>query len=371
MPLSTFKPDQYDRLLQLKVDALTPRFSELGAPTPEVFSSPISNFRLRAEFRIWHNGNDINYVMFRKNTPKHPVVINEFPIGSTMIQRLMPRLLSFIQPRETLRRKLFQIEFLSTLSGDLLVTLIYHRPLNDTWQKMAEQLAVELNINIVGRSRREKCVIGRDWVEETLRISNGMDTHEFYYKQPEQVFTQPNGNVNQKMIRWAQDCTKEKSSGDLLELYCGIGNFTLPLAEKFERVLATELSKVATRAAIENLQRNNIQNIEFARLSAKDMSDAIAGVRPFRRLGQLHKPLSEFQFTTLLVDPPRAGLDEQSLSLAVNFENVIYISCNPETLLENLHVLSKTHTIERLAFFDQFPYTNHMESGVLLKTCSL
>ena len=77
--------------------------------------------------------------------------------------------------------------------------------------------------------------------------------------------------------------------------------------------------------------------------------------------------LSSFEFKTLLVDPPRAGLDSDTLGLAKGFARILYISCNPKSLIENMAELNKTHSIEALAFFDQFPYTEHLESGVILK----
>ena len=70
---------------------------------------------------------------------------------------------------------------------------------------------------------------------------------------------------------------------------------------------------------------------------------------------------------TLLVDPPRAGLDQTSRALAATFARVVYVSCNPETLARDLAQLSATHTLTRLAAFDQFPYTPHLEAGVLLE----
>ncbi len=63
---------------------------------------------------------------------------------------------------------------------------------------------------------------------------------------------------------------------------------------------------------------------------------------------------------------PRAGLDEDSILLVSRFNIIVYISCNPETLKENLIELTKTHTIEKFALFDQFPYTEHIETGVIL-----
>jgi tRNA (uracil-5-)-methyltransferase len=68
-----------------------------------------------------------------------------------------------------------------------------------------------------------------------------------------------------------------------------------------------------------------------------------------------------------VVDPPRAGLDDDTLKLAQRFDNILYISCNPQTLADNLAILIERHTIVKTAFFDQFPYTQHLESGVLLQ----
>jgi len=69
----------------------------------------------------------------------------------------------------------------------------------------------------------------------------------------------------------------------------------------------------------------------------------------------------------VFVDPPRAGLDDGTRDLVSDFDHIIYISCNPETLQRDLDALSNTHTIERMAMFDQFPYTDHAECGAFLK----
>ncbi|MGD2009170.1 MAG: tRNA (uridine(54)-C5)-methyltransferase TrmA [Cellvibrionales bacterium] len=362
MPLSRFQPEQYEALLAEKVAQHLPGLQRLGAPEPLVFESPREGFRLRAEFRLWHEGDRLFYAMFDPEAPKKPIAVEKFPIGSGTLQLLMPRLLDRVAATESLRRKLFQVEFLTTLAGEALISLIYHRPLDDIWETEARALGEELGINIVGRSRKQKKVIGRDWVKEELTVAG----RTFHYRQPEQAFTQPNGRVNEMMLEWALGQTAN-FDGDLLELYCGIGNFTLPLAQRFARVLATEVSKVATAAALANRQKNNASNISFARLSAEEMTEALTGKRPFRRLAHLEPPLGDHKLDTLLVDPPRAGLDRATLNLAASFENIIYISCNPNTLRDNLQSLGASHTIEALAFFDQFPYTDHLECGVVLK----
>ncbi len=66
------------------------------------------------------------------------------------------------------------------------------------------------------------------------------------------------------------------------------------------------------------------------------------------------------------MDPPRAGLDPATVQLIAEFDACVYISCNPDTLHDNLKVAVKTHDIKRFAVFDQFPYTHHLECGVYL-----
>ena len=363
MALLNFQPEHCESLFAEKAEGALARLNNLpiSVPAPAHFSSAPSGYRLRAEFRVWHSGDDLNYVMFPVGEPRNPIIVTEFPIAGPRITDTMAPLIERLRVTPELRKKLFQIEFLSTLSGELMITLIYHRPLEPTWEALATQLAESLNCKIIGRSRKQKIVLTDNWVEEVLEV----DGRRLRYRQPEQCFTQPNGGTNRKMMGWLLEHTSIEDT-DLLELYCGIGNFTLPLASRFRNVLATELSKPATEAARWNTEANQIENIELARLSAEDMTAAMAGERQYRRLAHLKSDLTDYQFETLLVDPPRAGLDAQTLALAGQFARVLYISCNPDTLAHNLDTLSGTHDIDRLAFFDQFPYTRHLESGVIL-----
>jgi tRNA (uracil-5-)-methyltransferase len=255
--------------------------------------------------------------------------------------------------------KLFQVEFLTTLAGDALITLCYHRPLDAEWQAEAEQLAAKLGVSLVGRSRGQRLVIGRDYVQEEMTVAG----RTFRYRQPEGAFTQPNGLVCQKMLDWAHEALGQRDD-DLLELYCGNGNFTLPLSTRVRKVLATEISKSSVNAALANLADNGIGNIELVRLSAEELTQALNEVRPFRRLADID--LKSYDFGAVFVDPPRAGMDPDTCELTRRFDNILYISCNPETLAADIAQLNDTHRIERCALFDQFPWTPHMESGVLL-----
>ncbi|RVU85894.1 tRNA (uridine(54)-C5)-methyltransferase TrmA [Leucothrix sargassi] len=359
MNSNTIQTEQYETLWQQKTAETLSLFDGLTIPQAETYASPSSGFRMRAEFKAWHEGSEWNYGMFEKGSNHTPYIVEEFPIASDAIQALMPRLREAMIGSEELSRRLFQIDFLNTLHGDMLVTLIYHRKLTDEWLEHALALAAQLDIKIIGRARKQKICTHDDWVLEALDVND----ETFYYQQKEGSFTQPNAFINQTMLSWACEQVGQNTD-DLLELYCGNGNFTLPLARQFNKVLATEISKTSINSALFNCERNNTDNIEFIRMSSEDFTDALNGVREFRRLKDVE--LDEYNINTVLVDPPRSGLDDGTLSLISRYSRIVYISCNPETLVNNLKALESEFKIEKLAFFDQFPYTHHIETGVVL-----
>ena len=359
---SHIHPDNYDQQLSEKSQEMTTLFSCFDLPSAEVFSSDPLHYRLRAEFRVWHQGDDLYYIMFNSET-KEKFRVDDFPVASELINQGMKALLSAIKENKELRFKLFQVDFLSTLSGELLISMLYHKPLEPTWEIAAKALKEELSViapvDIIGRAKKQKIIIDKDYVMESLKVGN----NTFVYQQVENSFTQPNGTVNEKMLLWAQQAT-ENAKGDLIELYCGNGNFSIALAQNFDRVLGTEISKTSVRSAQINIKANKIDNINIVRMSSEEFSEAMNGERKFRRLEGFD--LTAYNYDTVLVDPPRAGLDPASVELVSRFNKVIYISCNPNTLKDNLIELSKTHTMEKFALFDQFPYTDHIETGVVL-----
>lgn len=354
----------YEEQLNYKIQREKNRFSNLTNCDFDIIKSTPKNFRNRAEFRVWwekdeQNNKDIlTYAMndFKKEILK----IDSCEIVSEDIKNLMPKLLIELEKSMILSFRLFAIEFLVSSTSDMLVTLIYHKKLEDEWINLAREIEQKLNIKIIGRSRKQKIVLSSDFINESLNI-NGQ---EFKFAYEENGFTQPNTSVNIKMIEWVLN-NIEKSNKDLCELYCGGGNFTIPLSKKFSKVLATEISKTSIKSALRNCALNNIQNINFIRMSSEEFVEALNEVRAFNRLKNID--LKSYDFDTIFMDPPRSGLDDTTRSLAKEFPNIIYISCNPETLHRDLQELLKTHKIVRFALFDQFAYSEHIECGVILK----
>ena len=356
----------YEFQLNQKLELNRDRFKSFYSGDISVYESPEQNYRSRSEFKIWHSKStsprahdgDIMHYAMNHIDKKGVVFVDECPQVNKFISMLMPKLLKLLSDKE-IGFKLFGADFLSSSTGEIVVSLLYHRKLDDEWKELASQIADELDIYIIGRSRKQKVVIGQDYITEILNIQD--KTYKFNYI--ENSFTQPNARVNEQMISWALS-NLSNIGGDLLELYCGAGNFTIPFAKEFDKVLATEISKSSINAAKTNMLLNDVHNIEFVRMSVEEFTQALDGVREFRRMKEID--INSYNINSIFVDPPRSGMDMASCEFSTRYEHILYISCNPESLVRDLDILCKTHEVVDMALFDQFPYTHHVEMGVKL-----
>ncbi|WP_298027741.1 tRNA (uridine(54)-C5)-methyltransferase TrmA [uncultured Campylobacter sp.] len=407
----------YEDQILYKKQLIADKFREFFDGEFEFFASSPQNYRIKAEFGIWHDiwhsAFDLAYTMGGARSKK--ILINECPKVALPIANLMPQLLEALRRSEALKEKLFGVEFISCASG-ILATLLYHKRLGEREQEAICELADKLGIRVMARARGQKLLSGELSLTDELYV----DGRVYKFRFGENAFIQPNRSVNEKMIAWARSCVdfgkegtskvcaaqnsaaknfteknfasqnsaaqnygceqsapqnsscekhsvrpESSAARDLLELYCGHGNFTIPLAAKFNRVLASEISKSSIANARINCELNGVCNAQFVRLSADELMSAFARRREFERLKGID--IFSYDFSHVLIDPPRAGLEPSVIDFIKNFQNLIYISCNPQTLFENLRSLCTTHEVRRFAIFDQFAHTAHIECGVLLK----
>lgn len=356
-----FAPENYDTQLTEKVDRLESLLSAWDTPKTEVFRSKPEHYRMRAEFRFWHEGERSFFAMFRPEDRRTPVEVTHFPVATELTNELMGKVHAAVHEDAELRNRLFQVEFLTTQSGDALITLIYHRQLDEQWEARARYWQEKWGYPVIGRARKLRLVLDRDYVTESLTIGN----RDFRFHQYENSFTQPNAGVCEQMISWAVAQTAGSQEQDLMELYCGNGNFSIPLAQNFRRVLGTEISRTSVKSAQENIELNGTDNVSIARMASEDLSKAWLHNEPSRRFREFG--IDEYDFDTILVDPPRAGLDKDTIQLLKKFRRIVYISCNPESMVQNIESLKTDYGITATALFDQFPYTHHMEAGVILE----
>lgn len=118
--------EQYEAQLAEKVVRLQSMMAPFSDLVPEVFRSPVSHYRMRAEFRIWHDGDDLYHIIFDQQT-KSRIRVDSFPAASELINQLMTAMIAGVRNNPVLRHKLFQIDYLTTLSNQAVVSLLYHK----------------------------------------------------------------------------------------------------------------------------------------------------------------------------------------------------------------------------------------------------
>ena len=350
----------YEEQVEFKKGFIRREFEPFYSGEFEFFASQRAGYRTRAEFGIWREGEELSYTMHGAKAKR--VFIDECPKVASPIANLMPRLLRALAKNQILKEKLFGAEFISCASG-ILATLLYHKRLGEAEQGEIENLAREFagyRVTIAARAKGQKLLSGELNLQDRLNI--GDKIYKFTFG--DGAFIQPNTAVNEKMIAWAKGCVERGT--DLLELYCGHGNFTVAMAEKFKRVLATEISKSSIANALKNCELNGVNNIKFLRMSAEELISAFGREREFNRLRELD--IFSYDFSHVLVDPPRAGLDASVINFIKNYENIVYISCSPQSLKRDMAQLDTTHEVVKFAVFDQFANTAHIECGVLLRS---
>jgi 23S rRNA (uracil1939-C5)-methyltransferase len=163
-------------------------------------------------------------------------------------------------------------------------------------------------------------------------------------------FTQVNAGINRKMMALALELLDPQPTDRVLDLFCGLGNFTLPLATRAGEVIGVEGSETMAERGHENAARNQLTNVSFY---AQDLT-ADFSQQPWAKQG----------FDRLLIDPPRSGAEEVVRYLPkFKAKRIVYVSCNPATLARDAGLLAEAgYRLTKAGVMDMFPHTTHVES---------
>lgn len=170
-------------------------------------------------------------------------------------------------------------------------------------------------------------------------------------------FVQINAAINRSLVERAVELLAPTPASRVLDLFCGIGNFTLPLARRARQVVGVEGEAALVRRARHNAQRNGIGNTDF---HVADLAKSPGADVPWLQGGYTH----------VLLDPPRAGAREVLAAVArVQPQRVLYISCHPGSLARDVGILVHEHGFElrSAGVLDMFPHTAHVESLAVLE----
>ncbi len=164
-------------------------------------------------------------------------------------------------------------------------------------------------------------------------------------------FTQINIEINQQMINLALELLDVNENDEMLDLFCGVGNFTLPIARKVKSVVGVEGDEGLVQRAKYNADKNNLDNVEFY---AADLADFDQDYDFMKK-----------SYNKILLDPARTGAKEIIAALNTkNVERIVYVSCNPATLARDAGILvnEKKFKLKQAGIMDMFPHTAHVES---------
>ncbi len=191
---------------------------------------------------------------------------------------------------------------------------------------------------------------------QAVRLSYSLPRHGVEIEFLPTDFTQVNLELNRRMVDQALDLLQVQPEDQVLDLFCGLGNFTLPLARHAARVVGVEGDAGLVARAVANAERNGISNASFH----------VANLD-----GELNEePWTGKRFAKALIDPPRIGaLQVLDWLPRLGVEQVLYVSCNPATLARDADRLVNGlgYRLRAAGVMDMFPHTSHVESMALFE----
>lgn len=283
---------------------------------------------------------------FRQASSSEIVDIRQCPVLVPHLEALLPGLHTCLAALEGVRH-LGHVELVQANNGPLMV-LRHTAPLSKKDREKLERFSHshELALFLAPQSEILEQVTG----EAPWYAANGL---RLTFSPRD--FIQVNDGVNQQMIETALAWLDVQPTDRVLDLFCGMGNFTLPLARLALSVVGVEGVEALVAKGRENAQQNGLQNVTFFH---QNLEEDVTR-QPWARQG----------FDKILLDPARAGAPgvmQHIIKLAP--ERVVYVSCNPATLARDSEVLiGAGYQIQRLAMLDMFPHTGHLESMVLFE----
>lgn len=390
-------------------------------------------YRCTCAFQIVLDEDQNYHYAMRTHGQAVKIGTNAFPIATLCIQNVMKLMMDHLnnynEEFNLVREYLSSVSFVSSWEEegkDCIVTLNYAKQINPddaVFLEQLEQLRLQCEMTtLIVRSKKMKVEIGRvpPYIEDDIvltRLHHGgfqvslnkkvekvhPDDNQTMvsYRKPEDAFQHPNGNTMIQALDWMlnrlhfiQNDLQKVPTGNryLLEMYCGCGAHTMAIAKAklFDYIVAVDMDQRLVDACLYNCERNGCRSsnevwnndsnmntinptpVQVFQGDAGDFAAKALRKRDYAPQTTSVHSKSYWQsqsFQVLLVDPPRGGLDEHVLNLAINgpFQHLIYISCGKNALIRDLKVLSTAFEVVDCTLTDLFPRTDSVETLLHLK----
>ncbi|NND83286.1 MAG: 23S rRNA (uracil(1939)-C(5))-methyltransferase RlmD [Gammaproteobacteria bacterium] len=343
--------------IQYKQQQLLENFKKIGDVQPESLLEPLTHepwgYRRRARLGVKYVPKKGGLIVgFRERNSSYIQPTDRCEVLLPEVSALLPDL------RETLAKvscadRIPQVEI--SVADNALVLILRHL-------ETLQQQDLELLSTFAKRNK----------LQLFLQPGNLKSVHPLYPAKPDPLFyrfdefgvrieflptdfIQVNAGINDKLVSSAIDLLDLQDDDSVLDLFCGVGNFTLPMATRAARVVGVEGDQALVKRAQHNQKRNQLGNAEFylGDLFKEDMTEQSHGAW----LGQ--------QFDKILLDPPRSGAAHM-IERIMQFDaaKIVYVSCGPATLARDAGVMVNQHgyQLTQAGVIDMFPHTAHVES---------
>lgn len=293
---------------------------------PEIYSYNELNYRNKVTLKV--NNSEIGY--YEERT--HRIVsIGNCLLLDEKINDVISKLKSFIQDKE---HNITEV-MIRCISNEIMVSF---DNLNPVYKEELISLLPQASIYIKDEN-----------ISGNTRLIEQIEDYKFYIS-PKSFF-QVNTVTFKELYKYV--ISKLDNEEIALDLYSGTGTISILMSKYFNKVYGIEVSHSSIMDANENIKLNSISNVEFIEGKVEDKIDK----------------LKELKVDTVIMDPPRSGSDNKSLTsiMKINPRKIIYISCNPVTLARDYNVLKEKYYLRSIDLFDMFPQTSHVESLMVLE----
>ncbi|MEK1942006.1 MAG: 23S rRNA (uracil(1939)-C(5))-methyltransferase RlmD [Pseudomonas sp.] len=340
----------HEQQLVLKQQQLSEQLSRIAGLQPEEWAPPLVGpefgYRRRARIAVrWDAKAKRLDVGFRAAASQDIVAINECLVlvqPLQLILQVLPQLLRRLSKPQALGH-------VELFNGTASAVLVRHTaPLPEADVALLQAFCAEHNAQLWLHGEGEPQPF-----DTTQVLGYRLEQWDLQLAYRPGDFVQVNAPVNEAMIAQALDWLAPQAHERVLDLFCGLGNFTLPLARQVHEVVAVEGVQVMVQRAAQNAVANGLPNAHFFQA---DLSNSLADA-----------PWAAQGFSAVLLDPPRDGALQAVERLAkLGAKRVLYVSCNPATLARDTAVLvQQGYRLKRAGILDMFPQTAHVEAMAL------
>ncbi|WP_272642493.1 23S rRNA (uracil(1939)-C(5))-methyltransferase RlmD [Marinomonas mediterranea] len=332
-------PDQ----VEAKTEWLSGQFRKLAIGDIELLSDHSEAYRRRARLSVFTKGGE-HQIGFRARSSKDIVNIANCLVLTESLQSVFVALKERLH-ESSLTSRIGHVELLEDESGSS-ITIRLSREISATDESDWMVWASEVGVNLYWQRADESRI---STARKHYYYVDGLNI-QFH----PQDFIQVNASMNEKMVEQAMRWLAPTKEDIVLDLFCGSGNFSLPLARRAGEVLGVEGLETMVEFARLNAQENDLDNVQFI---AADLTKPAP------------KVLKSKKVTKVLLDPPRSGAFE-FLETLVKFkpEQILYVSCNASTLARDAeYLIANGYVVSRVSLMEMFPQTAHAEAMMLLQ----